>query len=470
MKPPILLSGAAAVALLSQSCMTTPSTTDGDKPNIIVILLDDLGSGDVSFNGCVDILTPNIDRIANEGAKCTSAYITAPYSGPSRAGMLTGRYQQRCGVDGNTQSYEKSVEEKRGVLPEEVLLSETLKEQGYATAAIGKWHLGDHVDLWPQNQGFDYFYGFSGGGLSYWGQPDKTGINYMQENGVKIEPTKQTYITDDFSDKAVEFIDKNVENPFFIYLAYNAPHEGICAPQRYLDRTTHINNPLRSVYGAMVLAVDDGVGKIWEALERNKIADNTILIFLSDNGGARYDYTLNFPYRARKGNMYDGGTKTPFAIYWKDRIKAGTVYDKTISSLNIFATAATAAGCDVSKAEKPIDGVDLIPYLNGSNKSEPNPLLFWRVSGGQEWAVRKGDYKLVKCYHSEPELYNMVEDPSEVFDIAAQNPQLVAELKTDYQSWNSELKNPRWEDGHMPNLIKDHEAWVKYRKQKSGNR
>ncbi|MFI3247719.1 MAG: sulfatase-like hydrolase/transferase [Rikenellaceae bacterium] len=467
----------ATISTMLVGCGGEPSAvqTDccGEKPNVIVVLLDDLGSADVGFNGCHDIPTPNIDRIAQEGANCTNAYISAPYSGPSRAGILTGRYQQRCGVDGNVQSYERSVEEKLGVLPEEVLLSEQLKEQGYNTCAIGKWHLGDHEDLWPQNQGFDYFYGFSGGGLSYWGAEDKSGLNYMQENGVKIEPTDQTYITDDFSNKAVEFINNNTKtgDPFFMYLAYNAPHEGLSAPRRYLDRTTHILNPERSVYAAMIIAVDDGVGQIWDALEANGIDDNTIIVFLSDNGGANYGYTQNLPRRARKGDMYDGGTRTPFAIYWKGRIAPGTEYTNVISSLNIYATAVTAAGCDISTLERPLDGVDMIPYLSGENSGEPNNLLFWRVAGGDEYAVRKGDYKMVKCYHNDAlELYNLVEDPSEIYDIAAANPQIIADLKQEYDGWNGQMKQPRWLDGHMPNLIKHHELWLKVRQSRSGNR
>lgn len=442
----------------------------GEKPNVIVVLVDDLGSGDVGFNGCVDIPTPNIDRIAAEGANCTNAYISAPYSGPSRAGLLTGRYQQRCGVDGNTEDFVKSVEERRGVLPEEVLMSETLKEQGYATCAIGKWHLGDNEELWPQNQGFDYFYGFSGGGHDYWGRNSANGINFIQENGRKIEPTDQTYITDDFSDKAVDFINDNSDNPFFIYLAYNAPHAGLSAPKRYLDRTTHIHNAERSVYGAMIVAVDDGVGRVWEALEKNGIEDNTIVIFLSDNGGAQYEYAINYPRRARKGTMYDGGTKTPFAIYWKDHIEAGMKYDKTVSSLDIFATAVTAAGYDVTKAKNKLDGVDLIPYLNGSNSETPNPLLFWRVVGGEEWAVRKDDYKLVKRYNDEPELYNLANDPYEVYNIAAENPTIVADLNKEYAGWSAELPEPRWADKHMPNQVKDYENWIDFRQKHSGNR
>ncbi len=471
-----LVTGAA---LIAAATLLTPSQaiakkSSGERPNIIVVLLDDLGSGDVGFNGCKDIPTPNINRVAEQGAMCTDAYISAPYSGPSRAGILTGRYQQRCGAEGNTDI--RTVEDldlHRGVPTSEVLISEVLKEQGYSTACIGKWHLGEHPDEWPQKQGFDYFYGFAGGGYSYWGERNKNKPYCIQENGKEIIATNKTYITDDFSDKTVDFINKNAKSdtPFFVYLAYNAPHSGLNAPQRYLDRTTHIANPERSIYGAMIIAVDDGLGKIWSTLEQNKIEDNTIVIFLSDNGGASHLYSMNYPRRARKGNMYDGGTKTPFAICWPGHIKAGQVYDKTVSSLNIFPTVATAAGVDVSKLEKQLDGVDMIPYLNGKNKSVPNEKLYWRVWGGKEYAMRSGDYKIVKPYFQENiELYNLKSDPYEIYDIAAQNPEIVKNLSKDYQKWSDSMMEPRWLDKHGPNLDRDHETWVETRRKASGNR
>lgn len=445
-----------------------------EKPNIIVVLLDDLGSGDVGFNGCKDILTPNIDRIANQGVNCTDAYISAPYSGPSRAGILMGRYQQRCGVDGNTDiSTEEDLKMLRGVPTSEFLISEALKQQGYHTGIIGKWHLGEHPSMWPQKQGFDYFYGFAGGGYSYWGERKKNKPYCIQENGVEIMPTKTTYITDDFSDKAVEFINKSSKgkDPFFLYLAYNAPHVGLNAPRKYLSRTTHIDNPERSIYGAMIIAVDDGVGRVWKALEDNKIDDDTIIIFLSDNGGASVSYSMNYPRRARKGQMYEGGTRTPFAMYWKNKIKPGEVYNKTISSLDIYATVATAAGVDIAKLEKPLDGVDLMPYISGKNKSIPNEKLYWRVFGGMEYAMRYGDYKIVKNYHNDNiELYNLKNDPYEISNIADQNPKIVAKLKSEYDIWNAQMMKPRWLDKHGVNLKKDFENWSLIREKACGNR
>ncbi len=456
----------------SKAAAVASGSTAGEKPNVIVILLDDLGSTDVGFGGSLDIKTPNIDRIAEDGMICNNTYISAPYSGPSRCGIMTGRYQQRFGAEGNAGSTQEDIDNKNGVLESEVLLSNVMKEQGYSTCAIGKWHLGDHEDLWPQNRGFDYFYGFSGGGHSFWGgRNKKSPAGFVQENGVEV---KTTYLTDDFTDKAVDYINKSSKekNPFFIYLAYNAPHAPLQAPSKYLERTTHISNKFRSVYAAMVLAVDDGIGRIWSALESNKIDDNTMIIFLSDNGGVGVNgQAMNYPRRAFKGNMFDGGIRTPFAIYWKGRIQPGSTYDETISSLDIFPTVATAAGFDVSKNKNPLDGVDLMPYLSGTKGGEPHERLFWRVCGGLEYAVRQGDYKLVKTFYSDDyQLYNLRLDPIEMTDIAAKNKDLVAQMAAEYKKWDSEMMTPRWVDGHEPHQRQDYEEWSKYRKHASGGR
>ncbi len=465
------ISAACAVTLpMLVGCGAT--TNKQLRPNVIVILADDLGSTDVGFNGCVDIPTPNIDRIAYGGVQCTETYISAPYSGPSRCGLMTGRYQQRFGAEGNTNG--DIIGEKQGVLESEVLMSQVMKDQGYNTCAIGKWHLGDHPDLWPNKRGFDYFYGFSGGGFSFWGGIKDDISGFIQENGVQVPKGSTYYLTDDFTDKAVDFIQKNEStgDPFYMYLAYNAPHAPLQAPQKYLDRTQHISESQRSVYAAMILAVDDGLGRIWAELERQGIDDNTMIIFLSDNGGTGDPgRASNIPRRAYKGNMFDGGIRTPFAMYWKGKIKAGTTYDRTISSLDIFPTVTTAAGFNPADNKNPLDGTDLMPYLTGKMKCEPHDYLCWRVCGGLEYAIRKGDYKLVKTYYSDDYmLFNIREDQIEMNDIAAENPALVKEMAANYKAWNSQMMTPRWVDEHEPHQRADHEAWTDYRKKASGGR
>ncbi|MFI3280783.1 MAG: sulfatase-like hydrolase/transferase [Rikenellaceae bacterium] len=438
-----------------------------EKPNVIVILADDLGSCDVGFGGCLDIPTPNIDRIAYEGVNCTNAYISAPYSGPSRCGLMTGRYQQRFGVDGNIENLEDSCAEMQGVPTSELMLLELMQDNGYKTAAIGKWHMGDHEDLKPHSRGTDYSYGFSNGGYNYWGIPNKEGGTVIEENGKPVDISTIEYLTDSFSEKTVEFIEEQAksDDPFFVYLAYNAPHAPMQATQKYLDRTEHIFNSWRSIYAAMILSMDDGVGLIWDKLEELNIADNTMIIFLSDNGGT--NLAMNYPLRAFKGNMFDGGIRTPFAIYYKGVLDANQVYEETISSLDIFPTVAAAAGINTDKVckKKPLDGVDLVPYLTGEVSGTPNNKLFWRVCGGMEYATRQGDYKLVKR-HDQDEfmLFDVVKDPIEMYDIAAENPALVKRMKAEYDAWESEMMDPRWEDLHAPHQIEDLQAWKDARK------
>ncbi len=460
--------GAVTFAAMNRPTHELVGETNGEKPNVIVVLLDDLGSSDIGFSGSYDIPTPNIDRIAEQGVACSNAYISAPYSGPSRCGIMTGRYQQRFGAEGNSEATELGVEQKQGVLESEVLLSNIMKEQGYATCAIGKWHLGDHYDLLPNQRGFDYFYGFSSGSFNFWGTPDpKNPLLHVQENGRVIPASEQTYLTDDFTQKTVDFIEQSTksEAPFFIYLAYNAPHAPLQVTEKYLKRTQHIANAERSVYAAMILAVDDGIGRIWNTLEKNHIDDNTMIIFLSDNGGVgNPGRATNVPGRAFKGNMFDGGIKTPFAIYWKGHLQPGLTYDKTISALDIFPTVAKAAGFDPADNKNSLDGVDLMPYLTNHIKSAPHDKLFWRVCGGLEYAMRQGDYKLVKTHYDDNyQLYNLRKDPIEMTNLASAMPDLVTQMATEYMKWDSEMMQPRWEDAHEVHQVKDHKMWNAYR-------
>ncbi len=451
-------------------CLIAASTTvamaqDAKRPNVIVILADDLGSTDVGFGGCLDIPTPNIDRIAHQGVNCTNAYISAPYSGPSRCGLMTGRYQQRFGVDGNIENMEDSRREMQGVPLSELMMLELMQNNGYKTAAIGKWHMGDNEALKPHSRGTDYSYGFSKGGFNYWGTEDPSGC-VIEENGKPVDPSTIDYLTDSFSEKAVGFIEEQAKNddPFFLYLAYNAPHAPMQATQKYLDRTEHIFDSWRTVYAAMILAMDDGIGTIWDKLEEMKIEDNTLIIFLSDNGGI--NRAMNYPRRAFKGNMFDGGIHTPFAMYYKGVIDSNQTYDNFISSLDIFPTVAAAAGIDTDKeCKNKLDGVNLLPFVQGKDSSKPHDKLFWRVCGGMEYAVRQGDYKLVKR-HDQDEfmLFNLVEDPIEMYDIAEENPTLVAKMKAEYDKWESEMLPPRWEDKHAPHQIEDLKAWKEARR------
>ncbi|TXG38618.1 sulfatase-like hydrolase/transferase [Seonamhaeicola maritimus] len=429
-----------------------PELTSKKKPNIIIVLTDDQGWADVGFNGATDIPTDNLDRIAEEGVIFSNGYVSHPYCSPSRAGLLTGRYQARFGHDCNM-PYHGENDNSVGTPLSEKMISEALKEQGYKTAAIGKWHVGDHPDLHPNAQGFDHWFGFPGGGMNFWGTPNGP-LRTIIRNGQEVSQDELSYLTDDFTEEAIDFINQEKDNPFFIYLAYNAPHAPDHATEKYLERTKHIEYGGRSVFAAMVNAVDDGIGRIDSTLVANGIKDNTIIAFLSDNGG-RAEHADNRPNRGHKGMLFEGGIKVPFFISWPDGLKGGQVYNEPVISLDLFPTALEAAGGDSSK-ETQLDGVNLLPFVKGGKTTKPHEKLFWRSVGGFEYAARIGNYKLYKsAYKEKTLLFDLKNDPLERNDIAANHQDIVAELENAYTEWDSKNVEPGWVDPHPENVIKE---------------
>lgn len=453
-----ILSGAALTALTPLSRSAAPAS----RPNVIVILADDLGYSDLSYNGCRDFETPNIDALAASGVRFVNGYVTHPYCSPSRAGILTGRYQQRFGHESNPDFLPD--DDTVGTATDEVFLSDVMKRSGYRTAAIGKWHLGDAPRFLPQQRGFDEFFGFSGGGFNYYGVPNPREPRHrVVRNGEPVPLDRINYLTDDFSDEAVSFIGRNRQNPFFLYLSYNAVHAPNQAPQMYLDRTQHIEYGARSIYAAQTVAMDDGIGHVLKALEANRLRENTLVFFLSDNGG-RADSADNRPLRGHKGILYDGGIRVPFLLSWPGRLPGGRNYSQPVSALDIFPTAMAAAGVNASNG-KPLDGVDLTPFLTGARRLAPHDALYWREIGGQGYAVRQGRYKLVKRAAAERiELFDLETDPNERRDLAPQRPEVVGELKRLYERWNGQLIPPRWADAHPANIWKEYDDVANTRK------
>ncbi|MRX46996.1 sulfatase family protein [Pedobacter puniceum] len=423
---------------------------NSSKPNVIVILADDLGYQDVGFNGCKDIPTPHIDRIAKNGVKFTNGYVTYAVCGPSRAGLITGRYQDRFGYSRNPLYAPQDVE--MGLPLTEETMADILKKNGYYSTAIGKWHLGTHPDLHPQKRGFNEFFGFLEGGHHYmpemWTLEDDTKAK-TQYDGYKTKILRNTtpieekeYLTDALSREAVSFIDKNAQKPFFIYLAYNAPHTPLQATSKYLNRFSHIQNPKRKTYAAMVSAMDDGIGAVLKQLEDKGLDKNTIVVFLSDNGGPENDNASdNGPLRGQKSNFWDGGIKVPFAIQWPAKIKAGTVYEKPVISLDILATVAATVKSKINP-EKPLDGVNLLPYLNGENKKAPHEYLFWRNYDKGVIAVRTLEHKIVVTETHNQELFNSLKDISEKANLYQENKQAFDKLMQQWKVWNGQLKEP----------------------------
>ncbi len=434
----------------------SPLVAKDRSPNLIVILTDDQGYADVGFNGCKDIPTPNIDRIANEGARCTNGYVTYAVCGPSRAGLITGRYQDRFGACRNP-TIDPTVP-NNGVPRSEKMISEILQTVGYKSMAVGKWHLGTYPGLRPLERGFDEFYGFLSGGHDYF--PENLTLEDLSEvtepwawyrtkllrNDRRVE-TKE-YLTDELSQAGVDFIDRNHEQPFFLYMAYNAPHTPMQASEKYLARFSNIEDVRRRTYAAMVSSVDDGVGMILDKLAEHQLDEDTIVFFLSDNGGATNNSSINRPLRGNKGDPFEGGVRVPFAVRWSGTIPAGVNYHKPVSSLDIAATIASHSQASVSQ-EKPLDGVDLVPYLTGKNQSYPHSVLYWRWYDSKRYAIRSGDDKLI-IRNSKKDLkkfdkvalYDLVEDVSEKNNLARSRPHDVSEAESELETWREQLVPP----------------------------
>jgi len=411
-----------------------------NKPNIIIILTDDQGYGDVGFNGNRQLKTPNLDRLAANGTIFTNGYASYAVCGPSRAGLITGRYQDRFGYSRNPLFAPK--DSTTGLPLNEETLAEALKKGGYKNMAIGKWHLGAHASQRPLKRGFDEFFGFLSGGHKY--LPEQLTRNDISEvnsqfdayntkllkNNTRVDET--AYLTDAFSREAVNFVEENHKKPFFLYLAYNAPHAPLQATEKYLSRHPTIKNKDRKTYAAMVSAVDDGVGLLLDKLEELHIEKNTIVFFLSDNGGNESKGAYNGVLRKGKGSLHEGGIRVPFAVQWPGKIPKGIKYENPIIALDIFATAIAQANVS---SKNTIHGKDLIPYLNADKKEAPHEELYWKMYDKQSYAVRKNNLKFIKNNKGEIGIYDLSKDLSEKNALKDSSTQ--KELKRLYSKWDS---------------------------------
>ncbi|MCA0957662.1 sulfatase-like hydrolase/transferase [Muricauda ruestringensis] len=456
-----------------------------DRPNVILIFTDDQGYADVGANGQVsDIKTPNLDLLAKNGALMTSGYVTAPQCIPSRAGLLTGRYQQRFGLDHN------------GLIPlplSETLIAERMQKAGYVTGMTGKWHLDPNhqsnewiVENMPElnhkkkyqpedipfekkipymssNRGFEKT--FQGYGTNYWAtytlDGDEIEAQWIKQEGYRLDVQ---------TDAAVEFIKKNSDKPFFYYLSYFAPHVPLEATKKYLDRFPE-DMPVRRRYClAMMSAIDDGVGKIKQTLREMGVEENTIIFFISDNGaplkitmedkpisfqGGAWDGSLNTPWVGEKGMLSEGGIRVPFIINWPKGIPGGQVYDRPVISLDVAATCAAIAGLGVVDE---LDGVNLVPYLNGERKEDPHEAIYWRFWGQQ--AVRMGNYKFLKAGDMEY-LFDVSTSEHENKNLIQEYPDMAKTMRKSLMDWNSELKNPVSPFGEIGNEYEWYEHYFK---------
>jgi arylsulfatase A-like enzyme len=448
LRPALLL----AAALGLGAAPLAARAADGPKrPNILILLADDLGYADVGFQGCKDIPTPHLDALAKSGVRCTNGYVSGPYCSPTRAGLLTGRYQTRFGHEFNP-----GAGDKVGLPLTETTIADRLKAAGYATGLVGKWHLGKAAKFHPQKRGFDEYFGFLDGAHSYFPARDAAPIYRGTE-----EVEEKEYLTDAFAREAVGFIDRHKKEPFFLYLAFNAVHTPMHATEDRLKKFESIADKRRRTYDGMTLAMDEAVGKVLDKLRAEKLDENTLIFFFSDNGGptmvgTTINGSINAPLRGSKRTTLEGGIRVPFVVSWKGRLPAGKTYDQPIIQLDVLPTALAAAGVE-AKAEWKLDGVDLLPYLEGKNTAAPHETLYWRF--GEQMAIRRGDWKLVRYDPTADDdkkskeaatplrLYNLAKDVGEADDLAAKEPDKVKELEAAWKKWNADLARPLWGPG-----------------------
>lgn len=445
--------GAGAASLFASNLIFADNPPPARKPNVVLVVGDDLGYCDVGLYGCKNIPTPNIDSIYRDGTAFTNGYVTAPVCSPSRAGLMTGCYQQRFGFEFNTGPMMRDWQQGLGLPVNETTLADVMKKAGYATGIVGKWHLGMQTQFHPLARGFDEFFGFTFGGNLYGisGTPDLITVG-EEEAGPKRHPLnpifrgrtaveENEYLTDAFTREAVAFITRHRQEPFFMYVPYNAPHLPLQVIKKYYNRFEHIADEKKRAYAAMVSALDDGVGAILKTLRDMDLEKNTLVIFMSDNGCALYTGACsNEPLKEGKIHLFEGGIRIPFAMKWPGRIPANQRFEHAISSLDIFPTAVAAAGGNMPK-DRERDGVNLLPYLTGEKKSSPHDFLFWR--SGANSAARSKQWKLFKG-NDRYWLFDLSEDIREARDRAADHPKVLKTMKDALLSWNSELKNPLW--------------------------
>jgi len=440
-----LLPWAVALAVLCNAVSANAAAPP--RPNILFIVGDDMGYADVGFHGCKDIPTPHLDGLAKSGVRFTSGYVTGPYCSPTRAGLLTGRYQQRFGHEFNPGGA------ATGLPVTETTLADRLKTAGYVTGLVGKWHLGSQESMHPQRRGFDEFFGFLGGAHSYF---DAGGI---LRGTTPVQ--EMDYTTDAFGREAAAFIERHRGKPWFLYLSFNAVHTPMHATDDRLAKFPAIADKQRRTYDAMMLAMDEAIGAVMQKLAQTGQDKHTLVAFISDNGGptmpgVTVNGSVNTPLRGSKRTTLEGGVRVPFLVSWPGRVPPG-VFAPPVIQLDLAATALAVAGLDL-KPEWKLDGVNLLPFLDGERAGAPHDALYWRF--GQQTAIRAGDFKLVR-YDSNADtlsgvrnqpvtaarLYDLARDIGETQDLAAAMPDKVKELQSKWDAWDKSNVAPLWGGG-----------------------
>ncbi|RLD30441.1 MAG: arylsulfatase [Bacteroidetes bacterium] len=438
------------------------------QPNILIILADDMGYGDLGCMGSKVIKSPNIDRLAEKGIMFTSAYVTASVCAPSRAGLLTGRFPHRFGFEDNLNHWNEdspSQEKFHGLNPSELTIADHLKKAGYQTALIGKWHLGSADVHHPNNRGFDYFCGMIGGGHNYFLDENK---NHLERNGLPITSFSNDYITDFFTDEALQWIEDKKDTTWFLFMSYNAPHTPMQAKEEDLKAFPHIKDKGRRTYAAMVQALDRGVGEIIQKLKDEGLYENTLVVFFSDNGGATINHSWNGPLSGCKGNCREGGIRVPMIWQWPDQIPANKRNNAVVSSLDLLPSFLSAAGTlpieamDKSgnkEVPRTYDGINILPLIKGEQQASPRR-LFWRLQG--QAAILDGKDKLIRLSHKPAEYFRPIDDIGEGEDLSKKNSERYSELYELLFNWEVTLPtnphfstSPYWKG----ESAKNYESW-----------
>lgn len=412
--------------------LTSAAKKQTNRPNVLIILLDDAGYNDFGFMGSKDMKSPKIDELASQSTLLTNAHVTASVSGPSRAGLLTGRYQQRYGAECN-------FDDNSGLALNEKTIADVFKSNGYKTSCIGKWHMGTGSEYHPNKRGFDHFYGFLAGARSYFYDEktaDKPGsYQNLQLNGVQQK--FDGYLTDVLSNEAIRII-QQTNDPFMMYLSYNAVHTPMEATE---DDLNFFKGHPRQTLAAMTWAVDRAIGSVIDELKSKGIYDNTLIFFLSDNGGAYENKSSNYPLKGVKGTKYEGGIRIPFLVKWGNRFENRT-FDGLSSSLDIFTTSLDAAGINYKRVSPKLDGTSLIPFLQNKKSGNPHQYLFFRKDKFS--AVIYNNYKVVSINDVDDRMYNLNDGLKEKEDLRHKEPKVYRKIIKAYKDWGKEMKDPLW--------------------------
>lgn len=417
------------------------SAAETTQPNVILIISDDLGYADLGCQGSNQVQTPHIDSIAKNGTRFTHGYVTSPQCGPSRAGLLTGRYQARFGFESNAYARTPAIPVS------EKLISDRMKAEGYVTGYVGKWGVGNQrvsgPEFTPPQRGFDESYWNSDGNFYFGENPSAHDVQMYRGN----EPVEQPhYSTDAFGQESVEFVKRHRGEPFLLCVSFITPHVPMEAKEEDLSRFPDVSDPLRRTMLAMLACMDDNIGRLLETLRQEKIEENTLIFFISDNGGApKENGSLNHPFRGTKSTILEGGIRVPFLAQWKGTIPSGKVYDKPVISLDILPTALAAAGIDVDPEWK-LDGVNLLPFLTGEASGRPHETLYWRFNidpkkpQENRWAIRHGDWILLqeRVGVQPMELHDLANGPFQKDNVILEHPDRAAAMRTKWEAWNRE--------------------------------